>query len=250
MSIKLIPDKIYDVIIMDALYATYFAYCLSPSRDHVLNSSYFALYSDPSSVVEFSDVLYDNDVLIRSLWNALGEDGILVAQVGESELTRQAGAQYTNRKAEFVFTEKLKRQGFSKIEDYSDFHGGFMGIWKYKIAMKSLSSFCMWHYNQAQLALEIQSRTMEMVGGLESPFRYFDSATMVEYQYPSRAIEDVFCRSVPLPPMCEKGHGFDMEHPNAHISTLEVKMSSLPNAGRGVFAKQDIAAGCQKQHTW
>jgi hypothetical protein len=203
----------------------------------------FALSSDPSSVVEFSDVPYDSDVLLRSLWNALGEDGILIAQVGESELTGQAGAQYTNKKAEFAFTEKLKRQGFLKIEDYSDFHGGFMGVRKYKIAMKNLSSFSMWHYNQAQLALAIQSRTMETVGDLESPFRYFDSATMAAYQYPSRAIEDVFCRSVPLPPMCEHGHGFDMERPNAHISSLEVKLSALPNAGRGVFAKQDIAAG-------
>jgi spermidine synthase len=52
----------FDVIIMDAL--------------------------DPSSVVEFSDLLYDNDKLMAAFSTALGEGGIFVVQVGESESPR------------------------------------------------------------------------------------------------------------------------------------------------------------------
>jgi hypothetical protein len=200
------------------------------------------IHSDPSSVVEFSDVLHDNDVLVRSLTNALRSDGILVAQVGENELPMNAGAQFTKRKAEFAFSQSLEQQGFKKMQDYSDFHGGFMGIRKYKIAMKSITSFTRWHYSQAMIDLELHDRLLNTTDG-RHPLRYMDGATMIGFQYPSRVTEDVFCRGLPLPEFCEDGHGFDPERRNAPISALEVKQSLIPNAGRGVFAKEDITEG-------
>lgn len=200
-------------------------------------------HSDPSSFLDFSDDLYDNEIFVRALTNALGENGVLVSQVGENQLLHHAGAQFTNKKSEMAFTEHLTHQGFRKIEDYSEAHGGFLGVWKYKIAMKSNSSFVRWHYNQAMIDLELQDRAMPTVAGIETPFRFFDGATMMGYQYPSRITEEVFCRNYPVPEMCDQGHGVDPERPNAHVSSLEVRQSSIPNAGRGVFAKNDIPEG-------
>jgi len=52
-------EELIDVIIMDAL--------------------------DPTSFVEFSDLLYDSELLMRAFSNALGEEGILVSQFGEAD---------------------------------------------------------------------------------------------------------------------------------------------------------------------
>jgi SET domain len=185
----------------------------------------------------------DSDDLTRSLSNALGEEGILLSQVSEDDRPNSAGAHYSSKFAEFALAEQLKQQGFVRIEDYTEAHGGFMGAWKYKIAFKSFDAIERWHYNQAMIDLELHDRAMETIDGVQTPFRFFDGAAMMAYQYPSRINEEVFCRDTPTPELCEKGHGWNPERPNAHISTLEVKLSSIPNAGRGVFAKEDIHKG-------
>jgi hypothetical protein len=106
--------------------------------------------------------------------------------------------------------------------------------------MKSFSTKANWYANEATVNLKILERTVPTVNG-ESPFLSFDGATMAAYRYPSKASEVVFCRRDPVPAACNGGHGFDMERSQIPISALEVKPSSLgKNAGRGVFAKQDI----------
>jgi hypothetical protein len=66
---------------------------------------------------------------------------------------------------------------------------------------------------------------------------------MVSYQVPHRAVETVFCRREPAPEQCLEGDDtYDSNYPNAPLTSFEVKKSGVgDNAGRGVFAKVDIA---------
>jgi hypothetical protein len=200
---------------------------------------------DPSSISEFSEVLYGDNSFIRALANALTDEGILVSQMGEEDEPNAPGAQYSRKIQEHEFVEQLIDQGFQKIEDYSEGHGGYLAVWKFKIAFKCVDcSYYRWHANQAMIDLEIQSRSVETVEGtVDNLFRYFDGATMMGYQYPSRIVENVFCRGIPIPEFCERMHGFDPRRDNVPLASLEVKASLIPNAGRGVFTKADIAKG-------
>lgn len=187
--------------------------------------------------------MYDDAGLARSLFNALTKEGIFISQVGEDDNPDDPGAHYTRKIAEHALVEHLKQEGFERIEDYAEAHGGFMSVWKFKIAFKGDHVIERWHNNQATVDLELHDREMETVDGVQTPFRFFDGATMMTYQYPSRINQEIFCRDTPTPQLCEKGHGWDPERHNAHIQTLEVKQSNIPNAGRGVFAKERIPKG-------
>jgi hypothetical protein len=66
---------------------------------------------------------------------------------------------------------------------------------------------------------------------------------MVSYHVPPRAVETVFCKREPTPEQCLDVKGtYDFNYPNAPLTSFEVKKSSVgDNAGRGVYAKVDIA---------
>ena len=82
-------DKAYDLIIMDAL--------------------------DPNDDIPFAVELYTSDDYIRSLFNALNQDGILVVQVGESpnedRPADEVGA-FSNRA---MMKNKLVEVGFKRL---------------------------------------------------------------------------------------------------------------------------------------
>lgn len=111
------------------------------------------------------------------------------------------------------------------------------------MAFKSYSSRQFWYANTAEVDLAIQKRTVRTKSG-KTPLQYFDGATMMSYQVPSRMIETVFCRREPAPFGCndEEFH-LDPKNQNVPTSSFEVKMSEQgKHAGRGVFTKVDIAA--------
>jgi hypothetical protein len=56
-------------------------------------------------------------------------------------------------------------------------------------------------------------------------------------------METVFCRKEPTPEQClDSERTYDLNYPNAPLTSFEVKKSGVgDNAGRGVFAKIDIA---------
>lgn len=194
--------------------------------------------------MEFSHHFFDNEVFVRSLSNALREDGIFVARVGEEASLDRAGAHRTSRRSEFAFMEHLKQQGFERIDEYAEAHGDLRGVQNYKIAFKSVRTFERWHLNQANVDLEIHGRSIKTMNRVDEPlFRFFDGATMMTYQYPSRLAEEIFCRDDPVPELCKLGHGLDPERRNVNISFLEVKLSPIPNAGRGVFVKEAVSEG-------
>jgi hypothetical protein len=112
--------------------------------------------------------------------------------------------------------------------------------WEYIVAFKNFDTKVDWYANEAAVAAKIQRRSVPTLAG-ESPFVYFDGATMMSYHYPSKNSEAVFCRRQPTPEGCEAGHGFDLDRANIPITALEVKQSTLgERGGLGVFATMDI----------
>jgi hypothetical protein len=136
----------------------------------------------------------------------------------------------------------LKQHGFQRIESYTEAHGDFLAPWGYMIAFKCADcSFSRWHSNQAMIDLEIQRRSVATADGYEdSLFRFFDGATLMGYQYPSRVSEELFCRDQPTPRGCDRGHGLHPERHHAPLNILNVRPKPTPNASVVVFSTQEI----------
>lgn len=111
------------------------------------------------------------------------------------------------------------------------------------VAFKDLENKADWFTTEAHVHVALQQRSVPTRNG-DPTFFHFDSATMTQLQYPTKATETVFCRRQPQPLQCEtNGRGFDMELVNFPTSVFEVKKSGAgDNAGRGVYAKVDIPA--------
>ena len=82
-----------------------------------------------------------------------------------------------------------------------------------------------WFANEAQVNLAIREQ-------LATPLPHFDGSTMLSFQYPSRAAEDVFCERHPTDSTCQMGHGLDPSKELIPINSFEVKASTIQNAGR------------------
>jgi hypothetical protein len=238
-----------DLMLLSLMLCKFFVHFSAQPSYNSITSSQVCLInmfvSDPSSIVAFSDILYGDEVFVRSLSNALGEAGVLVSQFGEDVKFNSAGTNLSPRVTEYDFIEKVKDNGFQKIEDYAEGHGGFLAVWKYKIAFKCVDcSYYLWHSNQAMIDLEIKRRTIPIEdGSSDSLLRFFDGATMMGYRYPSRVVENVFCREFPTPEYCDRRHGYDPDIKNLYLSSLEIQESLIPNAGRGVFTKKEVPMG-------
>lgn len=165
--------------------------------------------------------MYDNEIFVRSLYNSLTSNGILVSQVGEGEGFGDAALEMSaTTKPLQLFIQHLKQVGFQSIEDFTEAHGGFAGPWGYLIAFKAIQSLASWHRNEAEISLDLMRRAKVTTQG-ELPFLYFDGASMQMYQQSSRIAEDVFCLSRPSPFLCDEGHGFN--------PTLPVTAAALYN---------------------
>jgi hypothetical protein len=197
-------------------------------------------FSDPSSVVDFSDVLYDNDEFAAALYNGLTAEGVLVAQAGEAAYACDSGLEHGS--AQEIFITHLENQGFEASTSYNEAHGGFLSPWSYLIFFKDVYGRELWHSNDANVNLQIRKRMLPTISG-ESPLKFFDGASQKSYKYPSRIIETVYCRMVENKKECSMGRGLDPELPNLSISSLEIGQSKIPGAGRGIFFKEAFSKG-------
>jgi hypothetical protein len=198
------------------------------------------LFRDPDSSVEFSDLLYGNANLIDAFTRGLGNQGVIVAQMGEADdLTSTAPHQITNDQFH-RFVEGLIEAGFESILDYTESHGRFTAPWKFVVALKDSNTRARWFRNEAQLHLDMHKRSIPNESN-ELPFRFFDGATFMTYQFTDRIAEEIWCRS--NEEECEDGHGFDPSLPDRKESSYRVGRSSVANGGRGVFTKEKIAKG-------
>lgn len=211
-----IKDELFDVVIMDAI--------------------------DPNDNNEFSDVLYNSENYLSSLYNSLSEDGILVAQIGESPGHDSPAEINTGFKNRAILTEKLSHLGFQTMHVYGQNHGGYHSTWNNLLAGKSLTTRSKWFKNAAETNLQISQRLVRSKSG-RTILQYFDGSTMERFQVPGRDVEDVFCRQIPVPEECSY-RGFNRQIPNFDARTFEVKQSTVSeSAGRGLFATVDIPKG-------
>ena len=107
----------------------------------------------------------------------------------------------------------------------------FGAPWHFVIAGKSIDAKANWLADEATINLRLRKRARATIdGGL--PFLHFDGATMVQYQYPPKSAEVVYCRRDPMPEGCELGHGFPHERSNLLTNeALEVKKPRLGDDG-------------------
>jgi spermidine synthase len=169
-------EPAYDIIVMDAL--------------------------DPNDDIEFAVELYTSDTYIKSLYNALTEHGILVVQVGEvpSENTpADETGQFVNRA---IMREKLEDVGFESIHIYEEAHSGFLAPWSTMLAFKDGATRKNWYRSEAEVELQLHKRILKTEQGTSS-LRYFDGATMRQYQLPPRAFEAIHCRQDNTPEECK-----------------------------------------------
>jgi hypothetical protein len=208
---------------------------------------------------------------VKSFYNSLSDNGILVMELGESPDSRDPDEMKSGDKNRVVALNLLESAGFESIhafEEVSKFriasiqshlagdtfhshssyylqsHCGFGAAWTFIVAFKSYSSRKLWYANSAEIELAIQKRTVRTKSG-NSPLRYFDGATMMSYQVPSRTIETVFCRRDPAPYACnDNAFQFVPELPNLPASSMEVRISGQgEHSGRGVFTKVNVVNG-------
>jgi len=129
-------------------------------------------------------------------------------------------------------SEELESK-FAVIREYDEGSANFI------VAFASNQmSIGRWFANQAELALAIRER----MSSVDASTR-LDTSRLRMYQYPSRRAENIFCKGHPDNDTCEEGHGLDPNRPSVPLSLVEVKESTIPNAGRGIFAKENIQQG-------
>merc|ERR1719203_2743792 len=129
--------------------------------------------------------------------------------------------------------EALKQSGFESIHTYDEGHNHFYMPWSYLVAFKDYQSRAEWHRTAPELQIALQQRLHKTKSGAPV-LRYFDAATMLQYQLPSKAQETTFCRKEEHPPECDEYVGVPSK--SVHLPAkeyLKVGKSSVgENAGR------------------
>jgi hypothetical protein len=78
--------------------------------------------SDPASFVPFSDLLYGDDDLDQAFANSLGDDGILVVQIGEGDEMSDPPSVYGLESRILAFRKGLEKAGFESVTEYVEAH--------------------------------------------------------------------------------------------------------------------------------
>lgn len=190
--------------------------------------------------MDFAKALYGDNSFLNALYNALSPEGILVTQVGNAPAMDDPPEHLTTNSNREIFANTLAEQGFESIADYNEAHAEFEEPWYFYVAFKSRSSRTDWHASEAHFNLEMRKRGVPTIDG-SNPFQFFDGATMLGYQYPTKASVQLYCRREPRPSSCENGHGFNPEQLNIPEDSFFVKKSMVGDrAGRGVYARVKV----------
>lgn len=202
-------EKKYDVVIMDAL--------------------------DPRDNIEFADQLYNNDVFMKSLYNAINDDGIVAMQLGEAPLSIDPAEELSVDKNRATVIQSMERTGFQSFHMYEEFHSNFLAPWTNIVVCKDVACRKNWNRSPSSIDLAIAKRLLPTVSG-QPPLKHFDGPTMALYQVPHKAFETVYCRNDPTPQSCQKSGATA----TASLDQLEVRVDT----GR-LHTKVDIARGVE-----
>jgi len=202
---------------------------------------------DPNTSVEIAGGLYDDTTFVDSLFRGLEEDGVFVVQMGKSKMIADPPDEVGGRfKDTELMIEALKQSGFMSIHTYDEGHSHFYMPWSHLVAFKDYESRADWHRTAPELQIALQQRLHKTKSGAPI-LQYFDTATMISYQLPSKAQETTYCRKDEYPYECDEWVGVDPEEVALPAKQyLEVRKSGVgEHAGRGLFAKQDIPQGAK-----
>ncbi len=101
-----------------------------------------------------------------------------------------------------ILTQILAQAGFISIHIYEEAHCGFMAPWSFLVATKSEISRKRWYRSNGEIDIDIHKRIIRTHSG-QPALKYFDGATMMSYQMPSKAFEAAYCRNDPMPDSCK-----------------------------------------------
>lgn len=213
LKTKKVEEEPFDVLIMDAL--------------------------DPEDDIPFAAMLYNSYDFLKTLYNSLSVNGVIVLQLGEATDYSEPAAQFTKASRREQLINLLVDVGFEAMHLYEDGNCGFNSPWTFLVAFKNQKDDQNWYRNRAQIDIEIHERILRTKSGRPT-LKYFDGALMQGYQNPHKVFESVFCRADPMPSSCETDHYRE----NVALSDFEVRMSEVgEGSGRGVYTKVDIKEG-------
>lgn len=170
------PDRLFDVILMDAL---------DPEDSHDVGF----LYSDAD--------------FISSLLSSLSEEGILAIQVGTTASIHDPRPDigvYAERERLFNLLEGNEQVKAMLI--YEEPHCGFLEPHSFLIVCKSASCRSRWYARSDQVDYEIYDRIVR-THSKERALTFFDGMTQRSYQWPKKGWETVYCRREPMPFECD-----------------------------------------------
>jgi spermidine synthase len=78
------------------------------------------LVSDPESEIPFAQALYGNDTVMKTFYNSLSDDGILVMQLGKAPEWFNPDETHSKYKNRAATTSLLERVGFESIHVYEE----------------------------------------------------------------------------------------------------------------------------------
>ena len=96
------------------------------------------------------------------------------------------------------------------IHVYEEGHSKFLMAWTTLVAFKDVETKKNWYRSAAEVELQLQKRILSRPSG-ESSLRYFDGATMLGYQLPSKGFEAVHCRQENVPEDCGRDFNENMD---------------------------------------
>jgi hypothetical protein len=145
---------------------------------------------------------------MKTLYNALSDNGILIMQLGESaDLDGPAEDFSRNAKRAFVMNT-FETIGFKSVHIYEEGNCKFRGPWSFAVAMKGDVTDSLWYRNAAEVDVAIRKRLHKTVSG-KPALKNFDGTLMELYQNPPKSFENVYCRAVPVPDSCKYLAGKD-----------------------------------------
>ena len=171
--------------------------------------------------------------------NAIAAGGMLVMQTGEAGEDEVNEAEMTIIDMFVNFENLVHANGAISWKSYVEEHGQLGSPWEFGIAFKDNQSKVNYYSDPAMIDLIMTKRAVR-TNSKQSPFRYFDGASMSFYQYPTRSVADDFC-STRTAVLCAPGQGFDPEITNIPASSLGMDMS--PNEGQGLVSSEKASIG-------
>jgi hypothetical protein len=210
-------------------------------RNHCQTSLLFVLHAF-SATPHSPTIAMANRVFLESGFRALTLKGIWVGQMDAIVAVQSPEIDKFAR-----LMGRLERAGFQSLLDYAVQDNAVTK--SVIVALKDSDSRAQWFQNEAQFNLALATRLIPS-SSANMPL-YFDGATMMQYQFTSRIVEEAWCRrrTGRNPIMgndykwCQRGHGFSPDLVNIPRSHLSVRPSTVANGGRGVYSTQRIAHG-------